>query len=163
MEQQFFADGDRVLAAQTTLNGTQRYFVPTGPNAEPLTSREVLFFDPTASERLAGLLSSPNVTVETDGEPNATYQLTVDQFSTPTALTLADDAEAVTNATFNATITDSGFVREHNIAYTMFNNETLRVDRTVRYTEVGNTTVERPSWYDAASANATVGTDTESG
>jgi hypothetical protein len=163
MEQQFFADGDRVLAAQTTLNGTQRYFVPTGPNAEPYTPREWLFFEPTFSDRLIALFGSANVTVESDEGPDGTYQLTVDEFTTPAALTPADDAGVVTNATLNATVTDSGLVRKYNVAYIMSDDEPIRVNRSVRYTEVGNTTVERPSWYDAASANATVGTDTESG
>jgi len=64
--------------------------------------------------------------------------------------------EDVSNATMTARISEAGVVRSYRVAY----DATLR-DRRVRIVEraevraLGETTVERPGWYDAATANAT--------
>lgn len=51
-----------------------------------------------------------------------------------------------------AVVTRSGFVVAYGVWYTgtTEDGETVRVSRIVRYLDVGNTTIERPSWYDEA-------------
>jgi hypothetical protein len=66
------------------------------------------------------------------------------------------------NITFQALIDSRGIVPEYRIAYTATDtatntneNITIRIVRTVRYTEIGSTTVERPSWYETANQSTT--------
>ncbi|WP_424002362.1 DUF7537 family lipoprotein [Haloarcula salina] len=55
------------------------------------------------------------------------------------------------NATLAARVTEDGLVRAYRTEYTATTGgERVRVTRTVRFEEVGNTTVGRPSWYDRA-------------
>jgi hypothetical protein len=64
------------------------------------------------------------------------------------------------NLTFHALIDSHGTVHEYRLAYTATGtarntNVTTRIVKTVRYTEIGSTTVERPSWYEAANQTTT--------
>jgi hypothetical protein len=87
------------------------------------------------------------------------------------------------DATLSLLVDERGLVRRHWLTYAASTetNATVRTTETVRYSDVGETTVERPPWYDAArrvmnrsvesngtnrttGANRTSGTDdTESG
>jgi hypothetical protein len=61
------------------------------------------------------------------------------------------------NLTFHALIDSHGLVHKYRLAYTATFKKTnrstpVRIERTVRYTRIGNTTVERPPWYRAANS-----------
>lgn len=70
---------------------------------------------------------------------------------------LADElrTETVENASLSALVTEDGLVREYRVEYAgTVGNDTVRIERTTRFTGLGETTVERPPWYDEA-VNAT--------
>jgi len=65
------------------------------------------------------------------------------------------DAETVANLTASILVGEDGVVRRYRVTYdATVGNVTARVTRTVRFTALGGTTVERPGWYDEA-VNAT--------
>ncbi|WP_436927042.1 DUF7537 family lipoprotein [Halosimplex amylolyticum] len=71
------------------------------------------------------------------------------------AMDFVDDqsgVRSIENATLHAFVTDSGLVDAYQVEYTatLEDGTTVRVKRTVRFRAVGNTTVERPQWYDEA-------------
>lgn len=64
------------------------------------------------------------------------------------------------NITFRALIDSRGIVHEYRLAYTATGtktntNVTTRIVETIRYTEIGSTNVERPSWYETANQSTT--------
>ena len=59
------------------------------------------------------------------------------------------------DATEEALVDENGVVREYRVAYTATLGEnTSRIERTVQFTALGETTVERPAWV-AEETNAT--------
>ncbi|EMA47835.1 DUF7537 family lipoprotein [Halococcus saccharolyticus] len=65
------------------------------------------------------------------------------------------------NISFRALIDSQGIVRSHYLAYTTTDiqrgvNTTNRITQSVRYTDIGSTTVDRPDWYEAANRTITV-------
>jgi hypothetical protein len=67
----------------------------------------------------------------------------------------------VGNVTLEAEVTEAGVLRRMDLSYVTFlDGESVRVDWTVRYADVGATAVDRPPWFDRAVAgNATVTTE----
>lgn len=64
------------------------------------------------------------------------------------------EGSAVGNVSLRALVDSRGLVREYELAYTLGRDgPDLRVTRHVRYTDLGATTVERPSWYDEATVD----------
>jgi hypothetical protein len=63
-----------------------------------------------------------------------------------------DDVATVENATLHAFVGDDGLVASYHVVYDAVrgDGETVRVRRSVRFDTVGNTTVDRPAWYDEA-------------
>ncbi|MFC7194532.1 hypothetical protein ACFQL4_07490 [Halosimplex aquaticum] len=64
------------------------------------------------------------------------------------------DVRTVENATLHALATEFGLVDTYRVVYTatLHDGTTVRVSRTVRFRAIGNTTVDRPQWYDEAMA-----------
>lgn len=64
------------------------------------------------------------------------------------------DVSGVRNATLRAFAAESGFVRSYSVVYEadLPDGTAVRVRRSVRYRQVGNTTVGRPPWYEDAVA-----------
>lgn len=62
------------------------------------------------------------------------------------------DVERVENATLHAFLTHGGLVTSYHVTYDAVRDdgETVRVRRSVRFHAVGNTTIDRPAWYDEA-------------
>lgn len=59
--------------------------------------------------------------------------------------------DAISDYEFEALVTDAGFVRAYRVSYIAIDNgERIRVDRRVRWSAVGNTTVPVPDWYEIA-------------
>lgn len=77
------------------------------------------------------------------------YRLEADEY-TSTAFAPSEMTD-VRNVTASATVTQSGLVRSIHMRYVgTIDGETVLVERTIRYENVGNTSVERPEWYDRA-------------
>nr|WP_264822408.1 hypothetical protein [Halocatena marina] len=87
------------------------------------------------------------------------YRLTSTEIADPTQLDWHESGmKKFRNLTFHAVIDSRGVVHEYRLAYTATLTETnpstsVRVVSTTRYTKMGSTTVDRPSWY--AKANNT--------
>lgn len=64
------------------------------------------------------------------------------------------EASAVENVSLWALMDSRGLVREYELTYTLRRDgPDLRVTRHVRYTDLGDTTVQRPPWYDEATVD----------
>jgi hypothetical protein len=130
--QRAYRAGERA-AVRTTRNGTVR-------------TRRVAPYD--SPVKLSGAMA--RATLRTLSERNAT---TVDRVRTDGAVLYRVRARLAPtqfqrNATLEAFVTDSGFVTRLVARRTLeFRNRTTRVERTVRYTDVGETTVRTPEWY----------------
>jgi hypothetical protein len=75
------------------------------------------------------------------------YRLDSDEH-TSTAFT-PSEVTAVRNATATATMTESGVIRSIQLEYVgRVDGETVVVERTIRYDDLGNTAVDRPTWSD---------------
>ncbi|PSP70795.1 hypothetical protein BRC79_01740 [Halobacteriales archaeon QH_8_67_27] len=64
------------------------------------------------------------------------------------------DVASVENATLHAFVTESGFVDSYYVVYDaeLADGSSVSVRRSVRYADVGTTTVDRPPWYEEAVA-----------
>ncbi|MFC6863121.1 hypothetical protein ACFQGE_06555 [Halomicroarcula sp. GCM10025817] len=129
-----------------------------GIGAPPLPPREALFFEPTYHSRIRALLLGANVTAVVpvrvdDGEARGPRRYRVhangaaDRSQFP-----VDAADRVGDVSFTATVTSSGVVQSYDLQYTVVRNgSTLRVTESLRYTDLGVTTVET----DAVGPNGT--------
>lgn len=107
--------------------------------------------DPTGRDSLYGIYASYEFDVVDRFDRNGTtyYRLV------STGVTDAN-AGRFSNASVAVLLDETGLVREYHVTGEQsVGSGTYHVDRTVRYTHVGDTTVERPGWIDAAAANAT--------
>lgn len=121
----------------------------SGVGGPPLPPREALFFQPTFHERLRALFLGANVTAvvpasEEVSQVHGTPVLRVhadgaaDRSQFPTA-----PADRIGDVSFTATVTPSGVVRSAAVQYTVVRNgTTLHVTESLRYTDVGVTTVD---------------------
>jgi hypothetical protein len=74
----------------------------------------------------------------------------------PSALDVPLLTGNVTNATLRMEVAASGLVRSYRLSYRVdLDGRPLRVVERMRVTAVGETTVDRPPWYDIARGNAT--------
>ena len=120
-----------------------------GIGAPPRPPREALFFEPTYHSRIRALFLGANVTavvpVHTgDAETRGTRVVWVhansaaDRSQFPVAA-----ADRVGDVSFTATVMPSGVVRSYDLQYTVVRNgTTLRVTESLRYTDLGATTVD---------------------
>ncbi|WP_178915954.1 hypothetical protein [Natronomonas gomsonensis] len=88
--------------------------------------------------------------VDSEGTGDMTqYRLEADEYAS-TAFA-PSEVTAVRNASASATVSQSGLVRSIHMRYVgTIDGETVVVERTIRWENVGNTSVERPPWYDRA-------------
>lgn len=103
-------------------------------------------------DRLYALYASFETRVERvdDG-----YRVVGTRLASPPVLNAPLLLEAPRNATFVATLTPDGRVRRYRLAYdATFDDRRVRLNRRVRFSRVGATTVSRPAWYGEA-RNAT--------
>lgn len=117
------------------------------PSFAARTSRDTLFV----------LFSALNTTLADTETRNATtlYRVNSTGVSDPDVLASQLRVDSVRNVSLSALVGGQGLVREYHIEYTAtLGNNTTRVERTVRFAALGETTVERPQWYDEAK-NAT--------
>lgn len=121
----------------------------SGVGGPPLPPREALFFQPTFHERLRALFLGANVTAvvpasEEVSQVHGTPVLRVhadgaaDRSQFPTT-----HADRIGDVSFTATVTPTGVVRSAAVQYTVVRNgTTLRVTESLRFTDVGTTTVD---------------------
>jgi hypothetical protein len=155
-----WSNGTRPIRAQTA-NGNTTYNVPRGADREPLPPNRV-GFTPTNREQMYGLFGSVETSVTGRERRNGTtlYHVEATNVTNPTAFEGAKRRNP-TNLTLVAHIDSAGLVRELRLNYTAtLNGSPVHVHRHVRYTKLGNTTVERPPWYDEAIANVSTATTT---
>ncbi|WP_276299229.1 DUF7537 family lipoprotein [Halorussus lipolyticus] len=112
----------------------------------PLASR-------TGRDSLFVLFSGLNTTLADteDRGGTARYRVNSTGIRSPDALASQLRADSVRNVSFSALVGDTGLVHEYAIEYTAVRGDnTTRIERTVRFTALGETTVERPAWVDEA-------------
>lgn len=103
-------------------------------------------------DRLYALYASFETRVERTDDG---YRVVGTRLASPAVLDAPLLLEAPRNATFVATLTPDGRVRRYRLAYdATFDDRRARLNRRVRFSNVGATTVSRPAWYGAA-RNAT--------
>jgi hypothetical protein len=140
--------------AVETSNGTDYRKVADElrPPAAARTDRDVLFV------LFSGLETAVAGVEFRDGTP--LYRVESTGVENPEAIASQFNVESVENVSLTALVDQRGAVREYRVAYTATLGEnTSRVERTTRFTALGETTVERPPWVDEAKAttNATAG------
>lgn len=160
-EGELWANGTHVFHARAA-NGTMEYDLRIGPDSEPVEPRDYLRGDLTNSDRVLVLFTAfENESVERMDGGNAThldrYRVTASDLAHPEFIG-PDDTE-VRNATLDAVIESDGpksaLVREYTIQYEIsVEGEIVRITEQIRFSNVGETTVERPEWYDGT-ANRT--------
>lgn len=130
--------------------GTVSYFKPPRPRTDgPVNDRP-------GDARLVGLLATFDETaVAAPDEDGGVHVLRATRSAGPPVLDVPALLEDPRNASFRLEVAPSGAVRQYSLRYTAtFDGRDVRVTRTVRFVAVGETTVDRPPWYDAA-VNAT--------
>ena len=158
-----WSDGERVLFAQTTNNNTS-YIAPYGVEGEPIPPQgaiDATGIDPTNKEQIYAIFSSVETRVTDRTTRNGTthYQIVATNVTNPDAF---DRGRNPHNVSLQALIDSQGLVREYQLSYTMtLNGASAQIHRQVNYSSLGNTTIERPPWYDAAIKNVSTATSTE--
>lgn len=145
-----WSDGERVLIARTSNNSTS-YIFPRSANGEPVPPQELSFYGGN-NYAVAALFSSVETRVVDSITRNGTtlYRVVATNVTNPAAFM----GQQSRNVTLRALISSRGLVRESHLTFTAtLNNNTVRIHRHFRYTDIGNTTIERPLWYDEAIEN----------
>lgn len=144
-----WSNGERVFMARMSDNGTS-YNVPRGSDSEPVSPRRFLSFG-TNRERIASLFRSVETRVADSEQRNGTTRYRVESTTVTNRGAFENDWQNPRNVTLIADIDSQGLVREYRLTYAAtLDGAPVRIERHVRYTDIGNTTVERPSWYDDA-------------
>ncbi|MFD1514804.1 DUF7537 family lipoprotein [Halomarina rubra] len=107
----------------------------------------------TGDERVSALGGAFSFVVR-DGPTADTVRLVSTGLRTPAALDEPPLTTDVRNASLTMVVTRAGLVRSYRLTYDVTLDErTLRVVESMRITAVGDTQVERPSWYRFAVEN----------
>jgi len=143
---------------RTTGEGTPQYIVR---DRQELSSRlSGVYRKEPPTDDLFVLLLFLDVRVENAGE-GPPYRLVAREVDHPERFAAEARGGDPRNVTFRGTLTGNGLVREHELRYTTTSGgREVVVQRRVRYSDIGNTTVDRPEWGGAA-RNATAGQQSE--
>ncbi|MFC4359493.1 hypothetical protein ACFO0N_16240 [Halobium salinum] len=157
----FYADGERVVQ-RTTRNGTTSYGLVTDPAGETdvASPGQLSGWDPTANDRLYSVFSAVDtmlVGTETEASGDETLaRIEGSGVTNPDLLAGNPNVTDPRNATLSATVGSEGRVRSLRVAYDATwaggqrDGEPVRVEWTLDYSDYGETTVDRPAWYDRA-------------
>lgn len=149
----FWSNGSQIIRAQT-INGSTAYSVPRGADRER-RSPEQLGYSPTNREQIYTLFGSveTRVTDREQRDGTAVYRVEATDVTNPATFESAK-WQTPENLTLVADVDSRGLVSEYRVHYTAtLGGSPVDVNRRVRYTDLGNTTVERPPWYDEAIEN----------
>lgn len=157
IEERFWSNGNRTLVARTSTDNTT--YAIARADGGPLPVRRALSDDPTNSDRIPTLFGAMETRVVGLTVRNGTRLYRVRGSNLTNEFALDTEWESPGNVKLVALVDRRGLVREYRLHYTAsFDGDPVRVSRRVRYTNVGSTTVERPSWYGAAVRNVTAAT-----
>lgn len=120
---------------------------------ESLPDRELLI-----SHLMAGTRGEVDPQLRWLRETNETghYHLFASRLIRPDRFNAIDQADEPRNLSLRVEVDSAGFIRSYRLAYAaQTDTGHVRVERTVTYSSVGSTTVERPAWYERAIANGT--------
>jgi hypothetical protein len=142
-----FGDGDRAYVASTEGNRTD-YRLLRYPDGEPRPPSNVYvrnLTNPGTIERLFTLVDTYTVETFTENGTRYAHLRTVEP----------ETLSPLQNVTLSATVSERGVVTRYRLDYSV--TRTARVETTVvvSYTNLGNTTVERPAWVDRVNETAT--------
>ena len=146
-----WSNGERILVAQTSDNSTSYNVLRNTEN----DARQFLSFG-TSDERIGRLFSAVETRVTDRERRNGTtlYRVEATDVTNPGAF--ESEWQNPRNVTLVAHIGSPGLVRAYHLRYeATLDGAPVRVERHVSYTNIGNTTVERPPWYDAAIGTTT--------
>lgn len=158
-----WSNGERALLAQTRNNNTSYSSLYELSN-EPVPPQEAvkaIGIDPTHSEEIYGLFGSVETRVIDRATRNRTihYQIVATNVTNPITF---DKGHNPRNVTLQALVNSQGLIQEYQLNYTVTLNGTpVQIHRQVNYTNLGNTTTERPPWYDEATGNVSTPTPAE--
>lgn len=162
-ERALWSDGKRVIVAETT-NDTTAYEVPRGREGEPVSPDEVPMVDPTNHERIYAYFGAVDTRVTDRESRNGTrrYRVEATEMTAPSAFEVR--WRNPRNLSLVAFVDSRGLLHEYRLHYTAtLNGDVVRVHERVRYTDLGETTVERPRWYDDAIENVSTAEPTTVG
>ena len=155
-----WSNGERVLVADTA-NDSTSYNSPRDVEGESVPPREALVIDPTKRQQLYSYLGSVETRVTGTETRNGTTLHRVESTGVTNPAAFEVQWRDPRDLSLVAFVDSRGFVHEYRLDYTASLDGTpVAVRRHVHYTSLGNTTVERPSWYDAAIANVSTATMT---
>jgi hypothetical protein len=153
-----WSNGERVITAETT-NDSTSYDAPRNVEGEPIPPREALMFDSTKRQQLYAYLGAveTRVTDRTTRNGTTLYRVAATNVTDPAAFEVQWTNPR--NLSLVALVDSRGLVHEYRLDYTAtLGGSPVDINRRVRYTDLGNTTVERPPWYDEAIANVSTAT-----
>lgn len=145
-----WSNGERTLVARIHNNSTTYRVFQNGNLAPPQSSNGWII----------RLFSSTETRVIGHSTRNGTtlYRVVATAVTNPAAFNRIR-WQNPRNLTLRTLISSRGFVREYHLTYTATrHNSTVHIHKRVRYTDIGNTTIERPPWYDEAIENASTTT-----
>jgi hypothetical protein len=136
-------------------NGTDRFRALTvDQNTTYDRVSQVFRSDLTNSQRLSTLFVALNTTVtEKIVHENGTtrYRVKSTGVGVPDSLATIEGVDSMSNVSFTALIAPNGVVYEYTLSYTAtLDGKTINVTQEVKFDEVGETTVDRPTWVDEA-------------
>lgn len=151
---EYWSDGTGMLVARTVgSNTTYQKFPANRANVEISNSKQLSTLFQAIDTRVVNRTTRNGTTLyrleaTQITDPIALFELT-NIFTTPKTATMYENQR---NVTFYALIDSHGLVHEYRLAYTKTlvtngRNVTIRTIISIRHTNVGSTTVERPSWY----------------
>ena len=154
---QRWSDGRRVYQA-ATLNNSTTYKVVYDRRTNVSSPRAELFLNPTSQNELALLFGAINTSAPQPVTRNGTalFRFRSVGLSQANLFTSAQGVSSPGNVSFVAYVDSRGLVHEYSLSYTARNDGTpITVNRTVRYSDVGSTTVPRPNWISKVPVNGT--------
>lgn len=141
-----YANGERVYERVSTAETTT--YSLFGEGDDTLDPRNASFGSLTGRRDVVDLFTRFRFEVQRRVERNGTtlYRL---------ATTEPRDVPPLRDITVRALVSERGLVREYDVSYRVVrDSETVRIDVTVRFSDVGTTRVAEPGWYDAARRTA---------
>lgn len=139
------------VVARKVVRGTRTdYVLVAGPDGKPTEPAFVYHGSPRNRERVAVAFDrAANVTVARASD--STYRLRATATPDDTFTVTTGTVRNVGDFALTATVTESGFVREYRLTLRgTLDGHPVTVVEHVRYSAVGNTTVELPAWWDRA-------------
>lgn len=159
-----WTDGDRLYRTMTHNGNTTYTVVPrdgTDPAGSQLSSGDMITenvtevvasFDLEVTDPLAR-----NVPGESQTESGVTYYwVEGGELVSPDRLDPVIGRSRPRNGTFRAIVASTGVIYQYRLSYsTTVDGNHVTVTRTVRYTDIGNTRIDRPIWDANATTNTT--------